>query len=75
MPYMPLTDNVCCHCCCSRDHGPRGDRQQTRLIWLIEALGMDKWKELVGQYMGGVKLSPAVKVSWGLLGLGCAYVW
>ena len=46
-----------------RDYGPRADRQQSRLIWLIEQLGMDKWKQLIEEYMGGgVKLRPAVKV-------------
>lgn len=45
-----------------RDHGPREDRQKARMIWLVEALGEQKWKELIEQYMGGVKLRPAVKV-------------
>lgn len=26
-----------------RDHGPRGDRQQTRLMWLVELVGMEKF--------------------------------
>lgn len=44
-----------------RDHGPRADRQQARLIWLVEALGMDAWVRLVESYMGeGVRLRPAV---------------
>ena len=50
-----------------RDYGPRADRQQSRLIWLIEQLGMDKWKQLIEEYMGGgVKLRPAVKVRQGI---------
>ncbi|KAF5831634.1 hypothetical protein DUNSADRAFT_12794 [Dunaliella salina] len=44
-----------------RDFGPREDRQKARMIWLVEALGEEKWKELIEQYMGGVKLRPAVK--------------
>nr|QBQ03924.1 ferredoxin-nitrite reductase [Haematococcus lacustris] len=46
-----------------RDHGPRADRQQTRLIWLVEAIGMEKWQELIESYMPpGTKLAPAVHV-------------
>jgi hypothetical protein len=32
-----------------RDHGPRGDRQKTRLIWLIEQLGFEAFADLVAQ--------------------------
>lgn len=46
-----------------RDHGPRGDRQQTRLMWLVEALGVEKFVGLIGEYMGGAKFAPAVHVS------------
>lgn len=35
--------------------GSRGDRQKTRLIWLIEELGLDKFKELVAQEMAVLK--------------------
>lgn len=45
-----------------RDHGPRADRQQARLIWLIEEVGLEKWQALIEERMGGVKLRPAVKV-------------
>lgn len=45
-----------------RDHGPRQDRQKARLIWLIEEMGMEKFKATVEEYMGGVKLAPAVHV-------------
>lgn len=48
-----------------RDFGPREDRQKTRMMWLVEAMGMDKWKETIEQYMGeGVKLAPAIHVSY-----------
>ena len=53
-----------------RDHGPREDRQKARMIWMVEELGEEKWKSLIEQYMGGVKLRPAVKVC----GSGCASV-
>lgn len=32
-----------------RDHGPRADRQKTRLIWLIEQLGFEAFSDLVAQ--------------------------
>jgi len=54
------TVNLCKTAC--RNHGPRDDRQKARMIWMVEALGEEKWKELIEQYMGGVKLRPAVKV-------------
>eukprot|EP01024_Parvocaulis_polyphysoides_P010156 TRINITY_DN13366_c0_g4_i1.p1 TRINITY_DN13366_c0_g4~~TRINITY_DN13366_c0_g4_i1.p1 ORF type:complete len:585 (-),score=105.05 TRINITY_DN13366_c0_g4_i1:516-2270(-) len=45
-----------------RDNGPRGDRQKTRLMWLVEEMGVDKFRDLLGEYMGGVKLRRAVPV-------------
>ena len=48
-----------------RDFGPRADRQQSRLIWLIEQMGVDVWKAKIEEYMGGVKLRPAVMVGRG----------
>ena len=48
-----------------RDFGPRADRQQSRLIWLIEQMGVEVWKAKIEEYMGGVKLRPAVKVGRG----------
>lgn len=42
-----LTANVLCLFC--RDHGPRGDRQKTRLIWLIEQLGFEAFSNLVAE--------------------------
>ena len=44
-----------------RDYGPRGDRQKTRLMWLVEAMGVAAFREKVGEYMGGVTLRAAVK--------------
>lgn len=45
-----------------RDFGSRGDRQQTRLMWLLESMGPAKFVEAVAQYMGpGTVLAPAVK--------------
>ena len=44
-----------------RDFGPRGDRQKTRLMWLVEAMGVGAFREKVGEYMGGVKLRTAVE--------------
>ena len=35
-----------------RDYGPRLDRQKTRLMWLVEDLGVDKFRQLIEQYMG-----------------------
>ena len=41
-----------------RDNGSRGNRQQTRLMWLIEAMGLDQFRAAVEAQMGQ-KLSPA----------------
>lgn len=57
---------------CCRDHGGRGDRQQTRLMWLVEAVGMEKFISLISEYMGGASFAPAVHVS-GQHGAGLAY--
>lgn len=47
-----------------RDHGARGNRQKTRLMWLVEEIGLEKFKELCEEYMGGgVKLNDAVEVT------------
>ncbi|CAD7698917.1 unnamed protein product [Ostreobium quekettii] len=46
-----------------RDHGERANRQKTRLIWMVEALGIEKFRDLVGEYMGGVQLARSVPVS------------
>lgn len=48
-----------------RDHGPRGDRQKTRLIWLIEQLGFEAFSNLVAETMGpGTQLAPAMHVAY-----------
>ena len=44
-----------------RDHGSREDRQKTRLMWLVEEWGTDKFREMVGQQMGGVTLRKGIK--------------
>ena len=44
-----------------RDYGPRGDRQKTRLMWLVEAMGVGPFREKIGEYMGDVKLRTAVE--------------
>ncbi|MEL6764888.1 MAG: ferredoxin--nitrite reductase, partial [Cyanobacteria bacterium J06607_6] len=41
-----------------RDNGSRGNRQQTRLMWLIEAMGLDQFRAAVETQMGQ-KLVPA----------------
>ncbi|MEL7141249.1 MAG: ferredoxin--nitrite reductase [Cyanobacteria bacterium J06643_4] len=41
-----------------RDNGSRGNRQQTRLMWLIEAMGLDQFRAAVETQMGA-KLLPA----------------
>ena len=44
-----------------RDHGSREDRQKTRLMWLVEEWGADKFREMVGQQMGGVTLRKGIE--------------
>jgi ferredoxin-nitrite reductase len=41
-----------------RDKGSRGNRQQTRLMWLIEEMGLDNFRAAVEQQMGAT-LAPA----------------
>jgi sulfite reductase beta subunit-like hemoprotein len=51
--------------CGRRDHGPRGDRQQTRLMWLVEAIGVERFRQLLSEAMGGgpeAQLAPPVHV-------------
>ncbi|GLC36087.1 hypothetical protein PLESTB_001382100 [Pleodorina starrii] len=43
-----------------RDHGPRGDRQQTRLMYLVEAIGVERFRQLISEYMGGEELAAPV---------------
>ena len=35
-----------------RDHGSRANRQKSRLMWLIDELGMDNFRSMVEQQMG-----------------------
>ena len=42
-----------------RDNGSRGDRQKTRLLWLIEELGMDRFREAVSEEIAALKGSPS----------------
>lgn len=35
-----------------RDHGARNDRQKARLMWLVEAMGVDAFREAIEQRMG-----------------------
>jgi ferredoxin-nitrite reductase len=43
-----------------RDYGARGDRQKTRLMWLVEELGNEKFTSLVSEYMGGAEFGTHV---------------
>jgi Nitrite and sulphite reductase 4Fe-4S domain len=43
-----------------RDHGSRGDRQKTRLIWLVEELGNEEFTRLVSERIGGAEFMPHV---------------
>lgn len=58
-PHPPIASP---HARARRDFGSRGDRQQTRLMWLLESMGPAKFVETIAQYMGpGTVLAPAVK--------------
>eukprot|EP00891_Asterochloris_glomerata_P008527 jgi/Astpho2/8527/Aster-05562 len=35
-----------------RDHGQRLDRQKSRLMWLVEDWGVDKFRDTIAEYMG-----------------------
>ena len=39
-------------CCPCRDHGQRLDRQKSRLMWLVEDWGVDKFRNTIAEYMG-----------------------
>ena len=43
-----------------RDYGARIDRQKARLMWLVETMGADSFREKIGEYMG-VKLRTKVE--------------
>ena len=38
--------------CPCRDHGQRLDRQKSRLMWLVEDWGVDKFRDTIAEYMG-----------------------
>lgn len=44
-----------------RDFGNRANRQQTRLMWLVEEMGNEKFAATVAEYMGGAEFMPEVK--------------
>lgn len=54
--WVPADDTVVevCRAILSvfRDNGSRGNRQQTRLMWLIEAMGLDQFRAAVETQMG-----------------------
>ena len=42
-----MTDDLC------RDYGQRvSDRQKTRLMWLVEEMGAEKFRQTVSKYIG-----------------------
>ena len=43
-----------------RDYGARIDRQKARLMWMVEDMGTDKFRELVSEYMGGATLRKGI---------------
>ena len=44
-----------------RDHGPRGNRQKARIIWMVEEMGTERFREMLGEKMG-FELPRAVEV-------------
>lgn len=46
-----------------RDHGSRDDRQKTRLMWLVEEWGVDRFREAIEQRMG-ISLQKEVHVAY-----------
>lgn len=46
-----------------RDNGERRDRQKARIMWMLEDMGPEKFKQLISEQMGGVSLDKAVEVS------------
>lgn len=61
--WVPADDTVVelCRAILSvfRDNGSRGNRQQTRLMWLIEAMGLDQFRAAVEKEMGATLLPAA----------------
>lgn len=57
--------------CSCRDHGARDDRQKARLMWLVEAMGVDAFRAAIEQRMGQ---SLRREVRGGIAGGGCTRV-
>ena len=55
-----MTDHPC------RDYGQRvSDRQKTRLMWLVEEMGAEKFRQTVSKYIGyDLKPGKHITVSW-----------
>ena len=47
-----------------RDHGERLDRQKTRLMWLVEAIGVTEFRKMIAQRMGLEDLPGEVHVDY-----------
>ena len=47
-----------------RDNGAREDRQKSRLMWLVEACGVDNFRKGVAERMGLPDLPPAAHVTY-----------
>ncbi len=58
---VPRKQATACHAS-RRDFGGRVDRQKARLMWLIEEMGTEKFKEKVASYMGVSHIPAAVPV-------------
>ena len=55
-----LNETYICSRAWCRDYGARIDRQKARLMWLVETMGADAFREKIGEYMG-VKLRTKVE--------------
>ena len=44
-----------------RDMGGRMDRQKARLMWLVEEVGVEGFRDAISQYMGGAELRREVR--------------
>lgn len=49
-----------------RDHGPRANRQKSRLMWMIDDWGLEKFRAAVEQFMGKTleAEAPTDEVNW-----------
>lgn len=64
------------HAACrpSRDHGQRLDRQKSRLMWLVEDWGVDKFRDTIAEYMGDTLAEGKhMNVSLSSRCVGCAH--